>query len=48
MFCIGMQELIIIAIIASGRGPPRASRPGESLGKGFSEFRKAARTCPKE
>jgi len=43
MFGIGMQELIIIAIIALLIvGPKKLPDLAKSLGKGFSEFRRAA------
>jgi Tat protein translocase TatB subunit len=43
MFGIGMQELIIIAIIALlVVGPKRLPDLAKSLGKGLSEFKKAA------
>jgi TatA/E family protein of Tat protein translocase len=42
MFGIGMQELIIIAVIALLIvGPKKLPDLAKSLGKGFSEFRKA-------
>lgn len=42
MFGIGMQELIIIAIIALIIvGPKKLPDLAKTLGKGFSEFRKA-------
>jgi Tat protein translocase TatB subunit len=43
MFGIGIQELIIIAIIALIIvGPKKLPDLAKTLGKGFSEFRKAA------
>lgn len=43
MFGIGIQELIIIAIIALiVVGPKKLPDLAKTLGKGFSEFRKAA------
>jgi sec-independent protein translocase protein TatA len=43
MFGIGMQELILIAIIALiVIGPKKLPDLAKTLGKGFSEFRKAA------
>jgi Tat protein translocase TatB subunit len=43
MFGIGMQELIIIAIIALiVIGPKKLPDLAKTLGKGLSEFRKAA------
>jgi len=42
MFGIGMQELMIIAIIALiVVGPKKLPDLAKSLGKGFSEFKKA-------
>jgi Tat protein translocase TatB subunit len=42
MFGIGMQELIIIAVIALLIvGPKKLPDLAKTLGKGFSEFRKA-------
>ena len=42
MFGIGMQELILIAIIALiVVGPKKLPDLAKTLGKGFSEFRKA-------
>jgi len=43
MFGIGMQELIIIAVIALLIvGPKKLPDLAKTLGKGFSEFRRAA------
>jgi sec-independent protein translocase protein TatA len=43
MFGIGVQELIIIAVIALiVVGPKKLPDLAKTLGKGFSEFRKAA------
>jgi len=43
MFGIGMQELLIIAVIALlVVGPRKLPDLAKSLGKGFSEFRRAA------
>jgi Tat protein translocase TatB subunit len=43
MFGIGMQELIIIAVIALiVVGPKKLPDLAKTLGKGFSEFRRAA------
>jgi Tat protein translocase TatB subunit len=43
MFGIGIQELIIIAVIALiVVGPKKLPDLAKTLGKGFSEFRKAA------
>jgi len=43
MFGIGMQELIIIAVIALLIvGPKKLPDLAKTIGKGFSEFRRAA------
>jgi Tat protein translocase TatB subunit len=43
MFGIGMQELLIIAVIALLIvGPKKLPDLAKSIGKGFSEFRRAA------
>jgi len=49
MFGIGMQELMIIAIIALiVVGPKKLPDLAKSLGKGFSEFKKATQVVTED